>query len=173
MITFAIVALFATAQALLAGLQTETKDCPSNGADQPPVDEVDEVSDLDFVELERGVCFGPCPGYVIQIRAAGEVSWIGKAWVMAKGRRSDRVPPRAARALIAKFQTKDFWRLCKLYTHDVHDESSSTTRVRIGGSFKFVVDYGFQGPPFLWKLNNEIDSLAKTEKWIGKVRSGP
>jgi hypothetical protein len=93
--------------------QVETKGCPAGGVAIAPTP---EITDFDFVELERSGCFGPCPAYVVQIRADGLVSWIGTSFVDSKGRKSRQVSPLDARRLIAKFQTREFWSFCALHT---------------------------------------------------------
>ena len=135
---------------------------------------IDEASSLppagpppsDFVQLQRTTCFGSCPSYTVQIRADGQVTWKGDGSVKIPGTAIAPIKPSDARALIERFRTADFWRLCGSYSASISDGPTVITTVHLGDREKLVSDYFNTAPAWLQTLESEIDALADTHRWI-------
>jgi hypothetical protein len=122
------------------------------------------ISRGDYVELERGGCYGKCPVYVVRVQADGTVHWHGARDVAVKGERTTNVNPADASALIEKFQTRRFWALQGRDTQDSDDETLITT-ARIGDREKRIQDIESTTPDWLRDLDRQIDRLADTHRW--------
>ena len=128
------------------------------------------------ITLVRSLCYGVCPSYRVTIRANGTVTYDGDKFVKVHGTVTDHVAPSAARALADRFDAASFDSLkvpttCALMVTDhptnvltyVHDRK------------KHVVDhYTGNGcaPKALEDLENAVDKLANTERWI-RCGKGP
>ena len=59
---------------------------------QAPFPKVSEASKVE-IRLMRGVCFGWCPAYVVDITGDGSVTYEGFSSVAVSGRFQDRIAP--------------------------------------------------------------------------------
>src|SRR6266700_2451267 len=76
------------------------------------------------------------------------------------------IKPSDARALIEKFRAGGFWSLCSSYSASVSDASTVITTVHLGDQEKRVSNYFNTAPGWLQELENEIDALTDTHRWI-------
>jgi hypothetical protein len=120
------------------------------------------------ITLMRSMCFGRCPVYKVSVGTSGIV-FDGEAYVAAQGRHTDTVDPDAVRALARKFVEADFYSMRDKYVAGVTDNPTYTLSVDIDGHKKRVVDYVGQWvgmPAVIIELENDVDALANTERWI-------
>ena len=141
----------------------------SAGASFPPVKDWASLR----ITLERGVCLGSCPSYIVEIAGDGSVLYRGRACVAVKGEQRARIPSAAVRALVAKFRDVDFFTLRGRYAGQVTDHPTTTTAIAFDGSRKSVVDYvGLDAgmPRAVARLEDAIDAAAGTKRWIGEEK---
>jgi hypothetical protein len=120
------------------------------------------------ITLSRSICYGRCPVYEVSVSTRGIV-FDGEAFVAAKGRNTATVDPRAVRELAKKFVAADFYSMRGEYRATVTDNPTYTLSIAIDGRKKQVVDYVGQWvgmPAAIVDLEDDVDALARTERWI-------
>lgn len=135
--------------------------CPK-GAD---ADVPAEVAKDDYVEMSRSGCYGSCPEYTVKVRADGKVAWDGGSYVEAKGKQESSIDSKAARDLLERFRSKDFWSYCRDYSRSVTDMSGSSVTVRLGGKIRKISDYADSSPQALRDLLLDVDRVADSHRW--------
>lgn len=130
----------------------------------------ERAPDIDEVTLERTTCFGACPAYTVTIAADGAVTYVGGAHTRVTGEQHGRADRAALIALQRHIAAADFFNLHDSYRTDVSDLPSYSVTVRRGQVSKRVLDYGGPAagmPPAVRALEDEIDRVAGTERWVG------
>jgi Domain of unknown function (DUF6438) len=127
------------------------------------------------ITLSRSMCYGRCPVYKVSVSTRGIV-FDGEAFVVAEGRHTDTVDPNAVRALARKFIDADFYSMRDEYRASVTDNSTYVLSIAIDGHKKQVIDYvgSWEGmPQVISELEDEVDALAHTDRWIKGSKQGP
>lgn len=132
----------------------------------------DSVQADTLVQMERTVCFGTCPSYTLSIQKNGKVTFYGKEFVEHKGMATGQIPQDSLDKLIQKIQESYFFEIpsdpeCKSrYT----DMPSVYLMIRLDDNEHSVTHYhgckGFMYEKELYELEEAIDSIAGTKKWI-------
>jgi hypothetical protein len=130
-------------------------------------------SQITKIVLERTACFGTCPVYTLSVHSSGLVEFAGESHVKAKGTQTGKISPEDFARLVKKIDEIDFFNLRNRYDGKNPDGSGTTvtdlptrkTSVTRGGETKTVENY-FRGPPGLSELENLIEELTKSAKWI-------
>ena len=130
-------------------------------------------SSITAITLERTMCFGSCPVYKLTVRSSGRVEFDGKAFVREKGKRTAQISARDFARLVKKVKEINFFALQNRYDGKgpngtgvtVTDLPTRRTSVTKGGQTKTVEDY-FRGPPELKELEDLIDEVAGSARWI-------
>ena len=137
---------------------------PSKHVPAPPVGPKSKVA----ITLTRSGCFGTCPGYAVTV-ATGGISFEGQGYVVAAGTHHDSVDADDVRSLAKKFVDADFYSFEKVYSASVTDCPTYTLSIEIDGRRKDVTDYVGEWvgmPSVVTKLEEEVDSIARTKRWI-------
>jgi ankyrin repeat protein len=137
------------------------------GAPVPFPEKVDR-STLEF-QLERTLCRGSCPSYIVSIAGDGTVRFDGRASVAIPGLHGAHISLDAVTQLIQQFRAANFLAALPKYRSDWTDNSTQTLSLHINGQVKTVVDYiGLEvGLPLaIRNLETALDSAAGTERWI-------
>ena len=125
------------------------------------------------ITIERTACYGACPVYSLEITGDGTVTYQGRQFVRVVGRATAMISPEAVRQLVAEFERIHYFDLQNIYTAHITDLPTTTTSIRIGERFKKVVDH-YGGPNELEKLEDRIDEVAGSDRWVKKqVEQGP
>ena len=119
------------------------------------------------------MCFGTCPVYKLTIYSSGRVEFEGRQFVRQKGTHTSQIPARDFARLVKKIEEINFFRLQKRYDGKGPDGRGVTVtdlptrRISVAkdGETKTVENY-FQGPPELKELEDLIDEVAKSARWI-------
>jgi uncharacterized protein DUF6438 len=130
-----------------------------------------------LITLERSVCFGTCPSYIVTLESDGKVTWQGRDFVKTKGKATARIKPEDFNRLVKEFERIKFATLDDKYEtgtrgcpESATDNPSAQTSIRMNGKTKAVLHYyGCRGPEVLrtlTALERKIDEVAGTEKWI-------
>lgn len=127
-----------------------------------------------LVKMERTVCFGTCPSYILSIQKNGKVTFNGKEFVEHKGVATGEITKDKLDQLIQEIHESHFMEMpsnpeCESrYT----DMPSVFLTIELNGERNTVNHYhgckGFQFEQDLYELEEAIDSLANTQQWIGE-----
>lgn len=122
-----------------------------------------------MITLSRTVCFGFCPAYRVSISEAGEVTYVGEAFVNEVGERRATIPREDVQRLLRRFDEIGFENLRDSYRAEVTDLPTYTITLARNGRTKTVVDYaGLSAgmPQGVRDLQDEIDRVANTARWV-------
>ena len=130
--------------------------------------------EISKIALARTKCYGTCPAYQLTLDANGTVHYQGKDYVRQKGRRTGRISPEAFQKIVKKLKEIRFFQLNDEYNSQeiggsstfVTDQPATITTVTQGGHTKKVENY-FGGPKKLYDLEQLIDELTQSYKWVG------
>lgn len=127
------------------------------------------------ITMSRGLCFGTCPAYYLEIDGNGKITYRGYYHVNVTGERTAHIPPQKVRELVNAFNTSDYFNLRDRYDEILFtDQSSVETSILINGIYKSVYDYyGTVKVPELEKLRNlerMIDNAANSSQWVGNFQ---
>lgn len=120
------------------------------------------------IVLERSGCFGSCPSYKVTVSTNGIV-FEGGGYVTARGKHTDTPNPDEVRDLAKRFVAADFYSLDPKYIANVTDNPGYDLSIEIDGQKKEVDDYvgSWVGmPAVVTELEEAVDKLARTERWI-------
>ena len=127
------------------------------------------------VRLERRPCFGTCPVYSVALYDDGTVLFDGALNVRSTGRQVSRIAKRDVSRLVARLNAAGFAGLpdkivagspaCGDYATDAPTVIVTLRR----GSVNKTVEHDrgcAAAPAFLRSLEQAIDSVARTDRWI-------
>jgi hypothetical protein len=129
------------------------------------------------VTLERTPCFGTCPVYTVAISRDGKVEFDGKNHVADSGQATATIPPEQVDSLLAELEAVGYFGFADAYVMDspacgmyATDSPTVITSATRDGETKTVRhDRGCSAaPPELSQLEQRIDEVAGTERWVGR-----
>ena len=121
------------------------------------------------ISLSRTACFGACPVYALDIDAKGAVTFNGEKFVAVTGKHRGLIAAEDFTSLVDEFRAADFFALQNAYRAPVTDLPTTTIAIAVGRQRKSVTDYGGSRagmPASVRALEDRIDALAGTEKWV-------
>lgn len=124
------------------------------------------------ITLERTGCYGTCPSYTVAVSTDGIV-FDGREFVAIHGKHTDTADADEVRRLAKKFVSADFYSMDDRYVASVTDNPTCILGITIDGNTKTVTDYvgPWVGmPAVITELETEVDSFARTSRWIGHMR---
>jgi len=115
--------------------------------------------------------------YTVAISRSGEVTFDGKRHVAQAGQATAKIPPERVDSLLAELEAAGYFELadayvmdapaCGMYATDL--PTVITSAVRDGETKTIRHDRGCSAaPPELSQLEQRIDEVAGTGKWVGK-----
>lgn len=119
------------------------------------------------ISLERTGCYGTCPSYQLTVYGDGKVVYNGINHVKKKGLRRSRISQNQVMELVTEIKDIDYFSLRDSYDAPIEDKSSVITSATIDGQTKKVVDL-YSAPKELIELENNIDKITDSSKWVGK-----
>ncbi|HEX9102083.1 MAG TPA: DUF6438 domain-containing protein [Polyangia bacterium] len=125
------------------------------------------------LSLERTACYGRCPIYKVTVLRDGTVLWEGERFVKVTGKATAKLPAAAIAELARAFARADFFALHDKYDrYDVTDHPSAVVSFDDGKRKKSIHHYhgDRSAPQALSELEDRIDELVGTARWIGKER---
>jgi len=120
------------------------------------------------ISLERSGCFGSCPSYTVTVGTDG-ITFEGNSYVVATGKHRAGTDSAQVRRLAGRFVSADFYSMESKYVASVTDNPTYVLSIDIDGRKKTVEDYvgEWEGmPAVITDLEAEVDSFAKTDRWI-------
>ena len=133
-----------------------------------PFPEIQDGNKLE-ITLERTSCFGTCPAYKVEIHGDGSMVYTGTRFVAITGEHRDHISDEAVGQIVEAFRRADYFSLRDKYIQSVTDNATYQTSISIGGHTKSVTNYVGEEvgmPQTVTDLENEIDHIADTAKWI-------
>ena len=135
------------------------------------------TNDTPAVTLERTPCFGTCPVYTLSISRSGTVRFTGKHHTAHAGPATAQIPPGRVDSLIAELDSAGYFELADDYVMDspacgmyATDSPTVITSVTREGKTKTIRhDRGCSAaPPELSRLEQRIDEVAGSWRWVGR-----
>ncbi len=117
------------------------------------------------ITLKRTACYGFCPVYTLTIYGDGRIVYEGEACVGVTGRQTAQISPDDVKALVDEFYRIDYFSLKDEYRAPETDLPTTITSITVDGRSKEVLDY-VAGPVELKELEDRIDEVAGSEKWV-------
>jgi ankyrin repeat protein len=120
------------------------------------------------IGLKRWGCYGSCPVYKVTI-TLDDVVFEGDAFVVAFGRHTGSLAAEQVQDLARRFVKADFYSMDSSYRASVTDCPTYVLSIEIDGKKMEVEDYEGQWegmPAVIAELEDEVDTLAQTQKWI-------
>ena len=133
----------------------------------------DSIPEDLIIRLNRTVCFGTCPAYLLTVKADGKVSFFGQDHTETKGQAEGEISEEKIKQLIAEFKRAKFFELKDNYTSEKcgTDTPTARTTLFINSKVKKIEhDLGCEAPKELTDLENKIDEIVGTKKWIGEQK---
>jgi len=136
-----------------------------------------------LIGFERTGCYAAanaCPTYKLIIKADGSVLFDGIDVTKVKGKVEDKISEDKLRQLINEFQKASFFELENSYDYKncpvtATDLPNANTSIQINGKEKSVhhylgcyTKYPEVYPPKLFELENKIDEIVGTKRWVEK-----
>ncbi len=122
------------------------------------------------ITLMRAGNLGGEPSYRFTIDGHGNLEYEGIMGVFVRGRRAAHLSKQTMTKLAASFQDAHFWEFDESYLSAATDQPSCVLEFQQGIKSKRITDYGGQmdrrAPLRLIALEDEIDRLSGTEKWV-------
>jgi ankyrin repeat protein len=130
-----------------------------------------EIKDLNTLRmsLRRTACFGSCPVYSVEISGSGDVTYRGGAGALITGEHQATISPHAITHLLQAFRDTDYFSLKDGYSQFVTDTPTYVASIEFDGHKKSVTDHvgaGIGMPDVVTELEDKIDELAGTDKWL-------
>jgi len=156
-----------------------------------------ETTEL-YLSMKRSFCFGDCPIYDLTIQSNGKVIFEGKKYTKTIGRIESKLEKEKIKQLITEIEKANFFSLDNAYNYDsnncpvfVEDSPSITLYIKLNGKEKTInhgwgcwVDSPTENdsaiikpkknwslrifPQELYLLENKVDELVETQRWIGE-----
>ena len=127
-----------------------------------------DVFPYDSISLDRGMCFGPCPVYVLTLYRDGSAHLVtNDVWTQQPGRRTyvGRISPiDYARVTQMVFLARAAARESG-YAGNWTDDSEVIVRANGPGVDWKVSDYGSVSPPEVWSLIFVLSSFREGIEW--------
>lgn len=123
-----------------------------------------------IITLERTACFATCPIYKLTISGDGKVVYEGKKFVNIIRMRTTQISEDKIKELIDKFNRINYFSLKDSYMNGIcaTDYPSAITSITINGKTKKITNYhGCPSPKKLQQLEDKIDKIANSNKWVG------
>lgn len=131
------------------------------------------VPSIDYIELERGACYGTCPMYEVKLLENGDVTFIGKDFVTKMGEQKGKISPNAFAKLADELKSDGVFHVSAGDgKHVKTDHPTVKITISLKGQTRTIIHNLGDGnaDPKLTQMENKIDKIAETSKWTGLVR---
>jgi hypothetical protein len=122
------------------------------------------------ITLERTVCYGTCPSYLVTATGDGNVVFEGRDFVKAKGKTKYRVDPKAIAALADELEHRGYRHLTRKngVCPEATDMPSAKTSLTRNGSTTTYDHYYGDGcaPAELESIESRIDDVLNTKPLV-------
>ncbi len=133
----------------------------------------DSIPEDLIIRLKRTPCYGECPAYMLTVKADGKVNFFGQDFTETKGQAEGEISVKKIKQLIQLFKKAKFFELKDNYITEncATDNQTVSTTLLINSKVKKIEhNLGCQAPEELTNLEDKIDEIVGTKKWIGKKK---
>jgi hypothetical protein len=116
------------------------------------------------IVFERGVCYGKCPAYKVEIKANGEATYNGKTFAPYQGLHKAQFSQEEIKKILDKALAVKFFDMNDNYDAGATDLPRVTTSVTYNKHTHTVTARG-KIPEGLKELNNMIDEMIQSKEW--------
>lgn len=145
------------------------------------------------LKMKRSGCYGRCPVYDLTVQPDGEIIFEGKNWTETVGKADDKLSEEQLENLVLEIEKANFFSLENVYDWDsgncpelASDMPGVNLTINLNGKEKtinhyhgcFDKDNSSAGKPVniaerifpqqLYNLENGIDEIIGTKRWIGE-----
>ncbi|MCC7164869.1 MAG: hypothetical protein IT331_20400 [Anaerolineae bacterium] len=122
------------------------------------------------ITLERTMCFGSCPVYLLTIKGDGTVIFDGRKYVKDEGQHITTISQEDVKALVLEFERINYFSFSNFTDYDMTDMPYAITSITINGTTTTVEHYHGDGdaPKELFELERKIDKVSNSTQWIGE-----
>jgi hypothetical protein len=147
------------------------------------VPNIEGYDDL-VIQMERTLCFGSCPAYLLTIYGNGKGVYEGKFSVKVEGVQNFTLTKDQLGKLVQAFETAYYFSFEDYYSVGVTDMPSVTTSITFQGHSKTVNHYAWcldyekvtipedeishAAPQALCDLEDKIDEIVNIKQWTGE-----
>ena len=121
------------------------------------------------ITVERTMCFGFCPDYLLSIYGNGKVVYEGHYYVQVEGRRTTYISKRKVRELVDEFERIGFYKFDDHYAIGFTDMPSVLITINLEGKSKTIDIYGGGAPEEIMKLISQIEETVDVSRWVGEM----
>lgn len=118
-----------------------------------------------LLSLQRGACFGRCPVYRVQVYDDGTLEFVGERFVASLGTSSAQLDAAALATLRARVEGSSFSRWKQRYTRPTVTDLP-TVQLSWKGRTIVHAQGDRSAPPDLTRLEDDLDVLLDTARWI-------
>jgi hypothetical protein len=119
----------------------------------------------DVITLERALCYGSCPAYLLQIDSSGTVSFQQGPPSNRHEEQTSHIASEKIADLMAGFISIGFFELNDVYKPIHTDDQQTYIQVSLAGKTKRIAHFE-NGPPELRELERKVEVLANTHRWL-------
>ncbi len=126
-----------------------------------------------IIRLKRTVCYGTCPAYMLTVKADGKVNFFGQDHTETKGQAEGEISKDKLKQLIEAFKQAKFFELKDDYITEncATDNPTVRTTLFINDKVKKIEhDLGCKAPQELTDLEDKIDEIVGTKRWVGEQK---
>ena len=123
-----------------------------------------EKKTIDYIELEKGICFGKCKAYKIIINRNGEARYSGKLNVSKTGEYKKNISHEEINDLWKVIEEADLFKLKDQYDFDAEDTQPVLLRYSQSEKIK-EIHYKLMSPKVLKTIENRLEQIAESEGW--------
>jgi hypothetical protein len=133
---------------------------------------VPDLSAHELLRFERTVCFGECPAYKVDLFEDGHLQYAGSVAVAIPGPAEVWIATPAMAKIRSSIQRLSELKAdcCNCYDSTDSPSVNMTFRTRGGKEPKKIDHYHGceKAPDWLYEMENSIDELLDTERWVGR-----
>lgn len=119
------------------------------------------------IMMSRGPCFGTCPIYQVEFHRDGTAEYRGERFTRKVGLYRGVVDALSYGRLTYALDRLEFMQMKESFDAMVTcAEAVTVSAVRDPGGRKVVEDHGRAGPPDLWVIQELIDVVSNSVRWV-------
>lgn len=122
------------------------------------------------IGLERTLCLGTCPAYVVILRSDGTFTYTGEEHAKRQGKHTGKISEWSFNQLAEYLVESGYMDLESNYEVPITDFPTAYTTAVVNGKRKIIRNYGDVGPSKLWVLQQAIDGVLSEAEWDGEPK---
>jgi hypothetical protein len=134
---------------------------------------MDKNQQFKTIKLERTMCYGTCPVYLVSIHYSGRVTYTGKDWVEKSGRHIWKLDNKSIDKLSKALLKSDYFNIQKNDSSFMcTDMPYCITNIEMMDGTKRKIEHYLQEPDewpvALLKFEKQIDKIIGVKEYVGE-----